>query len=134
MVLAWGARGHRRWLTWIFILYLTLTIVATLGTGQHYFVDLIPSPAVAIAALAICGRNASRSRWMIFSGTVAVAIAWIVVVRLGVLLELSSFSVWILTALTLLVSGLALYLHSAQKLLPLQMPEPVRTSIRAAGD
>src|SRR5581483_378110 len=37
----WNSRGLARWVRAIAMLFVVLTVLATLGTGEHYFIDLV---------------------------------------------------------------------------------------------
>lgn len=54
----------RRWKlgTWLGSLYLLLTICSTLGTGEHYVVDLLAAIPYAIVILFVMGERIGRSQ------------------------------------------------------------------------
>jgi len=67
-----------------FAVFLLLTILATLGTGEHYLVDLIAAFPAAIAVQAACSRELpwnSCERWRAVVAGGALAMAWILSVR-----------------------------------------------------
>jgi hypothetical protein len=57
LVLLWMARPARAWIRWSAWAFVILTFVATMGLGQHYFVDLIVALPFTIAAIAGSERN-----------------------------------------------------------------------------
>jgi hypothetical protein len=108
LTLMWNLRGRSRWLTSALLLYSGLTALATLGTGQHYLVDLVASPALVVAAQALCSRIDRSTRWIVFGLSGALTLGWIAAARSGFLLALpSAASMWILSAF---VAGIPLAL------------------------
>jgi len=117
VLLWWNSRGLPRALRGGLFLYLLLTLVATLGSGQHYLVDLVVSLPFALAvestaSLAFPDKPLpDKSRLVAAAGTaIALTIAWLVVVRFGVPLALKSPIIpWTLvlgtTAVTLWLEG-----------------------------
>jgi len=117
VLLWWNSRGLPRALRGGLFLYLLLTLVATLGSGQHYLVDLVVSLPFALAvqstaSLAFPDKTLpDKSRLVAAAGTaIALTIAWLVVVRFGVPLALKSPIIpWTLvlgtTAVTLWLEG-----------------------------
>jgi hypothetical protein len=50
----WNSKGLARWIRAIALLFLILTVMATLGTGEHYFVDLVVAFPFALMVQAAC--------------------------------------------------------------------------------
>ena len=50
----WNSKGLARWIRAIAMLFVILTIMATLGTGEHYFVDLVVAFPFALMVQALC--------------------------------------------------------------------------------
>ncbi len=50
----WNSKGLARWIRAIAMLFVILTIMATLGTGEHYFVDLVVAFPFALMVQAMC--------------------------------------------------------------------------------
>ena len=50
----WNSKGLARWIRAIALLFVTLTVMATLGTGEHYFVDLVVAFPFALMVQAAC--------------------------------------------------------------------------------
>jgi hypothetical protein len=82
-------------------------VVATLGSGQHYFVDLVVSvPFVLAVAAATCQRLPLRGRRIatLLAASVMVA-GWLLLVRFGESFALTSRVIpWTLTLATISVS------------------------------
>jgi hypothetical protein len=65
--------------------YLALTAVATLGTGHHYLLDLVPAFPLALAVYALSGIDSlrvTRAQWVAISAGAAMTLAWLVTIRL----------------------------------------------------
>lgn len=97
VLLWWNSRKFPRALRASVLVFLIVTVFATLGSGQHYLVDLVGSLPFALtvqAAAFLAFRDqssASRSRLMIAAlGGLALTLAWLGVVRFGVGLALES--------------------------------------------
>jgi hypothetical protein len=66
----WNSKGLARWIRAIALLFLILTVMATLGTGEHYFVDLIVAFPFALMVQAMCsyalpfGSGARRTAFL----------------------------------------------------------------------
>jgi hypothetical protein len=55
VLLLWWSRGpFPRWVRAALLLYLFMTLIATLGTGEHYFVDLIAAVPFALLVESSC--------------------------------------------------------------------------------
>jgi hypothetical protein len=50
----WNSRGLARWMRAIAMLFVILTVMATLGTGEHYFVDLVVAFPFSLMVQALC--------------------------------------------------------------------------------
>src|SRR5580698_4350108 len=50
----WNSKGLARWIRAIAMLFVILTIMATLGTGEHYFIDLVVAFPFALMVQAAC--------------------------------------------------------------------------------
>lgn len=92
LLLVWNSRHFPRVLRAALVLYLLLTVVATLGGGQHYLVDLVASLPFALAVQAAASYlipNGPRHfiAWM--TGLAFTAL-WLLLVRFGVSVALIS--------------------------------------------
>jgi hypothetical protein len=107
VLLCWNSRGLPRVLRAALVLYLLLTVVATLGAGQHYFVDLVVSLPFALAvqsAASYALPNRSRRTRAMLAG-IGFTLAWLLLVRFGVSLALRSPIIpWTLVALTISIT------------------------------
>jgi hypothetical protein len=50
----WNSRGLARWVRAIAFTFLVLTAMATLGTGEHYFIDLVVAFPFSLMVQALC--------------------------------------------------------------------------------
>ncbi len=50
----WNSKGLARWIRAIALAFVFFTVLATLGTGEHYFVDLVVAFPFALMVQAIC--------------------------------------------------------------------------------
>lgn len=92
VLLFWNSRGFPKVLRGALLLYVLLTVFATLGSGQHYLVDLIVSLPFALAVQATASSNLphrSRSTTAILAGAGLTGV-WLLFVRFGVPLALLS--------------------------------------------
>ena len=71
----WNSRGLQRWVRAIALVFLVLTAMATLGTGEHYFIDLVVAFPFSLMVQSLCSfslplRSAERRTAFLF-GTFA---------------------------------------------------------------
>jgi hypothetical protein len=76
----WNSKGLPLWIRTIVALFLVFTVLSTLGTGEHYFIDLIVAFPFAVAVQAIADyqtplREARRSRPLL--GGVLLTLGWL---------------------------------------------------------
>ncbi len=106
LLIWWNTAGLARGWRWLAAGLVLLTFLATLGFGEHYFVDLIVALpfAIAMQSFALHVRSwASFERRVAFWGGAALTVGWIVALRAGLFLnapELCWFAVLATCALT----------------------------------
>lgn len=104
VLLYWNAKGLPRAVRVFLAVYLALTVVSTLGTGEHYFVDLVAGLPFAFAVQAVVapGMKTSISRRAIAASSgLALTLIWLLLVRFAVKLMLvSPVLPWGLVAVT----------------------------------
>ena len=107
LLLYWNTKGMSRGMRLFLAIYLVLTAVSTLGTGEHYFLDLVAAVpyALTVQALVSPERQAAVSRrFLAASCGLGLTLGWLLLVRYGVKLMLLSPAVpWGLTALTCII-------------------------------
>ena len=92
-----------RW-RWIVLAYLLLTVLATLGGGEHYLVDLVAAFPFALALWALCGTPWVPERAIALMSSVLALLLWIAAIRFNPeLFHLSMAIPWLLSIL--LVGG-----------------------------
>lgn len=112
ILLYWNSRKFSVALRSAILVFLIFTIFATLGSGQHYLVDLVGSLPFAVAvqataALLFWGQaNPSKTPMIkVASGSLALTFAWLAVVRYGVGVALISPAIsWTLMLATVAIS------------------------------
>jgi hypothetical protein len=50
----WSSKGLSRWIRVVTLAFVIFTVIATLGTGEHYFVDLVVAFPFALMVQALC--------------------------------------------------------------------------------
>ncbi len=91
-------------------IYLTLTVLATLGLGVHYLVDLMMSPPVALLTFAMCSPRKQAGHWIALGAVGALTFAWLIAFRTGWALMLPSGSAWWAIAILTAATPIALYM------------------------
>jgi predicted membrane-bound spermidine synthase len=87
-LLLWMNAGYvGRWARGVFAVLVGLTVLATLGLGEHYLVDLVAGVPAAVALQGLCTRvlpwQARERRNAVLWGAALLAF-WIIAVRFGV--------------------------------------------------
>jgi hypothetical protein len=54
LLLWWNSKGLARWIRVVALAFVGFTVMATLGTGEHYFVDLVVAFPFALMVQALC--------------------------------------------------------------------------------
>ncbi len=113
LLLWWHARGSPAPVRVVAVLSLALTLLATLGLGLHYAIDLVVAVPFALAVQAACARQlplTAQARQLALGGGVLLTAAWLVLLRYAVpLFQGVPGLSWVLIALTV---GAALALES----------------------
>lgn len=53
----WNSKGLARWIRAIAMMFVVLTTMATLGTGEHYFIDLVVAFPFSLMVQALCSYS-----------------------------------------------------------------------------
>jgi len=106
VLLWWNSRRFPLVLRAAVLMFLILTVVSTLGGGQHYLVDLIASLPFALTVQALASTGVYKRRWVPAAAVGAGLTAlWILMVRYGVRLALISPVIpWTLVIVTIAVT------------------------------
>jgi len=129
----WNSRGLARWVRAIALLFVVLTTMATLGTGEHYFIDLVVAFPFSLMVQALCQyslpfRSGARRNALLF-GT------FVTLVWLG-LLSFTTSIFWVSPILpwTMVISTVAPSILFWNRLMREgQQEAPVRSRSVAAG-
>lgn len=109
-LLVWfNCRPFARWIQRLALLFAFITIFDTLGTGEHYLIDLVVAFPFAIAIQALCSRSiglSSKSRLQTVVGSSFLIAAWLVSLRYATGLFLVTPALpWLCIAATLAITG-----------------------------
>jgi hypothetical protein len=108
LLIWWNMKPISRMASWASFLYLLFTICGTLGTGEHYLVDLVVAFPFALMIQAMCTRELSAFssiRGKAMFGGLGGTLAWICLLRYGThLFWLSPIIPWALIAVTIAAS------------------------------
>ena len=129
----WNSRGLARWIRAIALLFVVLTVMATLGTGEHYFIDLVVAFPFSLMVQALCSysqpfRSGARRNAFLF-GTF-VTLIWLA------LLSFSTTIFWTSPALpwAMIVATVAPSILLWNRLVPSGIQEePVRARAASAS-
>jgi hypothetical protein len=119
LLIWWSVRYCRNWIRCLTTVFLALTLLATLGLGEHYLIDLVVALPFAVSAMAAC---AGQYRRAIAAGSLT--FAWLFYLRFGLpVFPVSPLGAWMAVLATLIVS---VVLAGAKDLSarPLQFPAP----------
>jgi hypothetical protein len=104
LLLFWSTRHRGALARTAALLYLSLTILATLGTGEHYLVDLMLAPPVALITFAICCPGKNFRHWLALGVCAPLTLVWLIAFRTGAALAIpAGFWMWTLFAVTVLL-------------------------------
>jgi len=83
-------------------LFLLFTLLATLGLGEHYVIDLVVAVPFVVGVRALCMTTAGlRSRLAVFCFTATTVGLWLSALRSGVLLHIPVVTAWGLAVVTI---------------------------------
>ena len=104
----WNSRSWRFWARALAALFLVLTVLATMGLGEHYFIDLVVALPFTVAMTAASTTSVpmiSIERRVALFGGGALTLVWLVLLRSGVnwIQVFPAFS-WSMVVATLVVS------------------------------
>ena len=107
------------WFSWVYcrkpaIVFFGLTgigtVLATLGLGEHYVIDLVLSFPLAAGMLALVGKQWKRSAAMFTA-----VIIWLVALRVGWAIAIPVPLVWLLSVVTVLLGSMSIIGHSFER-------------------
>lgn len=97
LLLFWFTQRYcHKWIVTVFGLNVVITILNTLGLGEHYVIDLI----LALPFTAAIWAVAVNRDWRRAAINIALLLVWMVALREGWTLKLPPVAVWLLTGAT----------------------------------
>ena len=110
LLIWWYSRGLSWWTRGIALLFVVFTVTSTMGSGQHYFADLVVGLPFALFLEALCSFHLAwpdRRRMHALACGLGVTLTWLVLLRFATPLFWASPIVpWSLIAATILLSGI----------------------------
>jgi hypothetical protein len=74
------------------IAYLLFTALATIGFGEHYFIDLVVAVPLAVAVYGAWVDDAQRHRWLLVAAAIGMVLSWLVALRTGAIVRSPEFA------------------------------------------
>lgn len=81
LLIFWNARQSPLWMKVVSWYFLAFTILATMGSGEHYAVDLAVAVPFALAVQAGCEKSRSKARTFAAVTGAVLTITWILLLR-----------------------------------------------------
>ena len=124
----WNSKGLARWVRTIAAVFVGFTVLATLGTGEHYFIDLVVALPFSLMVQALCSysmpfREGERRTAFLF-GTL-VTLVWLALLSFAIkVFWISPLVPWVMVVTTIASSvyfwQLLLNAGTHEKPLPVQ--------------
>jgi len=133
LLIWWNSKGLPRWVRGIALAFVWFTVLATLGTGEHYFVDLVVAFPFSLMVQALCSyslpfRSGERRTAFLF-GTF-VTLVWLALLSYATsLFWISPVIPWAMIVTT--VSSSVVFWHRLLRARPDALP--ARSLAAAAG-
>lgn len=86
LLMAFNCRPFPRWVRALAYFFVFTTFLGTLGTGEHYLIDLVVAFPFSVAVQALCTRSLplkSPARLVPLVGGSALTVVWFIVLRFG---------------------------------------------------
>jgi hypothetical protein len=101
----WNSRGLSRWVRVVAMIYVALTVLATLGTGEHYFIDLVLAFPFSLAVQALSSYSiptSHRDRRVAFVFGTFVTLIWLALLSFNTkIFWISAIIPWSMIAVTI---------------------------------
>jgi hypothetical protein len=81
LLLWFGCRPFSRIARGFSLAYVVLTVVATLGTGEHYLADLVVAVPFSVAVQALWAPSQRIGRYAVLAGATSLTLMWLLVLR-----------------------------------------------------
>lgn len=106
ILIFWNLRHATRWARSCGALFLMFTLLATLGLGEHYLIDLVVAVPFAVAVQTACRKQACRKDWFRAITALALTTGWVVYLRFSLPIgEPSRAQAWAAVLATLVASA-----------------------------
>jgi len=131
----WNSRGLARWVRTIAAVFVGFTVLATLGTGEHYFIDLVVAFPFSLMVQALCSysmpfREGERRTAFLFG--MLVTLVWLALLSFAIkVFWISPLVPWVMVVTTIASS-----VYFWQRLLNAgthEKPVPVQAVAVSAG-
>jgi hypothetical protein len=111
-LLVWWSARKLGWLARVTAsVFVILTLLATLGTGEHYLIDLVVAFPFTMAVEGLCAlKRAGRVALPAVGAGFGLTLAWIVFLRSSAVISLTGVTSWCMVAATMAVT---LAMHTA---------------------
>jgi hypothetical protein len=109
----WNSKGLARWIRAVALAFVIFTVLATLGTGEHYFVDLVVAFPFALMVQSIClyplpFQHGCRRAAFLFG--ILASLGWMAAVSFATpLFWISPVIPWAMVIATIFVSSLLVH-------------------------
>jgi hypothetical protein len=104
LALLWSLRSQPRWIRAAGGVFMALTILATLGLGEHYLIDLIVAPAMVLAVQAFFQVAPLIERIASMAAGAVIVLAWLIAFRTGAAMAIpAGLPTWTLAAITVAI-------------------------------
>jgi hypothetical protein len=86
LLIAFNCKPFPRWVRALAYFFVFTTVLGTLGTGEHYVIDLVVAFPFAVAVQALCTRSLprkARHRLVPLVGGTTLTLLWLILLRFG---------------------------------------------------
>lgn len=101
LLIFWTCRPLGRIVRALAALFLVFTVLATIGFGEHYVVDLVAAVPYALALAAICAPSKTARDWRSIALGAGLTLAWILSLRFATTLFASLTFTWLFASATI---------------------------------
>jgi len=113
----WSAHELGKWAVAIASVFVVLTGISMIGSGEHYLVDVVVALPLILLVHGLCMK---KKAWSI--GGAALALGWLIFFRTGASIGVPGAVNWVLVAATLALSTWPLRRRYAVRTAPLREP------------
>jgi hypothetical protein len=125
----WNSKGLSLWIRAIALAFVVFTILATMGIGEHYFVDLVVAFPFALMVQALCLYPLPfkyGARRMAFLFGAFASLAWMALLSFAIpVVWISPAIPWTLVIATISVSGWLMHRLQNMETVPARWPSGI---------